>query len=48
MMQFPKTTIAAYVSVVSEPRSVILPNWTVIFGVLWDDDWGIGSTFDYE
>ena len=25
----PETTIAAYVSVVSEPRSVILPNWTV-------------------
>ena len=25
----PETTIAAYVSVVSEPRSTILPNWTV-------------------
>jgi hypothetical protein len=25
----PETTIAAYVSIVSEPRSTILPNWTV-------------------
>ena len=25
----PETSIAAYVSVVSEPRSTVLPNWTV-------------------
>ena len=44
----PETMIVAYVSVVSEPRTTILPQLDSISSLLRIDDWCFGCSFDHE